>query len=401
MATPCLLLCLSVLSGLGTFADDRPEDNRPRPTAENAKQQPLAEQFAALKLQFETREKGLRDELDAANELDAEARSQKIADENQKFNRDWEAMEEKVRALIRAHPADPAAFDGIILLPGAMRGYLDDDLVKIVRKHFLNDPRMGQLCASLVYDTEDEPGTLLKDVAVRHPDRRVRGQALYSLGLASYFMTDKPISDRARTDHEKDLCLTAAKRYFTQVTIRYPDVTSADGTFRLADKARAELTRIDNLPNLKVGKVAPEITGEDLSGRPLKLSDHRGKVVVVCFWATWCGPCMAMVPHERELVERMAGKPFALLGVNSDEADDHEQATATTREEKMTWPSWWDGGVWGPIQTAYNVRHWPTIYVLDPGGVIRYIDIRGKDLDKAVDTLLAEKEAGSRRDVNK
>ncbi len=169
-------------------------------------------------------------------------------------------------------------------------------------------------------------------------------------------------------------------------------MSSADGTFRLADKARAELARLTDLPNLKVGKVAPEIAGEDLDGKPLKLGDYRGKVIVVSFWATWCGPCMAMVPHERELCKRLEGRPFALLGVNSDEADDRDKARKTTREKQMTWPSWWDGEIRGPIQTAYDVTHWPTVYVLDPRGVIRYIDVRGEALDRAVDSLLAEME---------
>ena len=152
---------------------------------------------------------------------------------------------------------------------------------------------------------------------------------------------------RERTEPEKEQCLAEAKRYFTKVEEDYAEVASADGSFRIADKARAELARIANLPNLKVGKVAPEISGEDLGGKPLRLSDHRGKVVVICFWATWCGPCMAMVPHERELVARLEGKPFVLLGVNSDESKDREKAKEATDAKRMTWPSWWDGGFRG------------------------------------------------------
>jgi hypothetical protein len=100
-----------------------------------------------------------------------------------------------------------------------------------------------------------------------------------------------------------------------------------------------------------------------------------------------------MYPHERSLVKRLAGKRFALLGVNSDE---HREAVKkVVRQEGLGWRSWWDGGgTDGPIQTAYNVSHWPTLYVLDGGGMIRYFDVRGPKLDEAVDALLAELDRG-------
>ena len=66
----------------------------------------------------------------------------------------------------------------------------------------------------------------------------------------------------------------------------------------LADVARAKL---DELENLQAGKPAPAIDGTGMDGKPLKLSDYRGKVVVLVFWGTWCGPCMQQVPHEREM----------------------------------------------------------------------------------------------------
>ena len=76
--------------------------------------------------------------------------------------------------------------------------------------------------------------------------------------------------------------------------------------------------RLDDLHNLAVGKPAPEIKGVDIHGKPLALSDYRGKVVALVFWGTWCGPCMREIPREKALVDRMKGRPFAMLGVNTD-----------------------------------------------------------------------------------
>ena len=95
-----------------------------------------------------------------------------------------------------------------------------------------------------------------------------------------------------------------------------------------------------------------------------------------------------MYPHERSLVKRLANEPFALIGVNS---DPKEKVLAALERENITWRSYWDGGnTSGPIASRWNVRGWPTIYVLDQKGVLRYKGVRGEAMDKAVDTLLAE-----------
>jgi len=95
-----------------------------------------------------------------------------------------------------------------------------------------------------------------------------------------------------------------------------------------------------------------------------------------------------MYPHERSLVKRLEGKPFALLGVNSDPKEKLKQAM---KKEQITWHSWWDGGdTSGPIATKWNVHGWPTVYVLDHKGVIRAKGPRGEALDEVVDNLLKE-----------
>src|ERR1051325_855861 len=95
-----------------------------------------------------------------------------------------------------------------------------------------------------------------------------------------------------------------------------------------------------------------------------------------------------MYPHERSLVKRLEGKPFALIGVNS---DPKEKVGPALKRENITWRSFWDGGnTRGPIATQFGIQSWPTIYVLDAKGVIRYKNARGEAMDHAVDSLLKE-----------
>lgn len=106
-----------------------------------------------------------------------------------------------------------------------------------------------------------------------------------------------------------------------------------------------------------------------------------------------------MYPHERSLVERLKDKPFTLLGINSDSTRDALKGAMKT--ERITWRSWWDGGSTnGPIAKQWNVSGWPTIYVLDHQGAIRYKGVRGESMDKAVDTLLAELYANRKKSAN-
>jgi len=98
---------------------------------------------------------------------------------------------------------------------------------------------------------------------------------------------------------------------------------------------------------------------------------------------------VAMFPHERSLVKRLADKPFALIGVNSDQ--NREDCKKKNEAQQITWRSFWDGGSTnGPIAGKWNVSGWPTIYVLDAKGVIRYKNVREAAMDRAVNTLLKE-----------
>lgn len=146
------------------------------------------------------------------------------------------------------------------------------------------------------------------------------------------------------------------------------------------------------LQALTLGKVAPEIDGKDPDGLAFRLSDYRGKIVVLTFSGEWCGICRSEYPYDRFLTDLYKDRPFALLSVNSD--TDRNAARRAANDRPFISRAWWDGygdvNTAGPIATSYAVYGWPTTYVLDEGGVIRYVDLRQEDLLKGVRQLMSE-----------
>jgi thiol-disulfide isomerase/thioredoxin len=168
-------------------------------------------------------------------------------------------------------------------------------------------------------------------------------------------------------------------------------VLAAAGCSGTSDEPRKEPRNslkpyeLDNIP-------APETAGKDSEGRALGLSDFKGKVVLVDFWATWCPPCRELIPHEKELVGAYKDKPFVLLGVSGDDSD--EKLRVFEKEEEINWRSIRDGR-WGPIHKEWGVEAVPTLFLVDHKGVIRY-RFQGRDafeeqdLSAAIEGLLKE-----------
>ncbi len=190
------------------------------------------------------------------------------------------------------------------------------------------------------------------------PEQRAKQKLALATHLRSQAARGK--GDSAKLEAE-------AIELFSELEEASPRVELIPG-ITVADVARSSLFEIRNLG---IGKSAPEIEGEDLDGASFKLSDYRGKVVLLSFWASWCGPCLNLLPHERELVERYAERPFALIGVNCD--GDKNSLKSWLAQHPIPWRSFWAGekGPGGPIPRAWNVTGWPTVYLVDHAGIIR------------------------------
>ena len=109
---------------------------------------------------------------------------------------------------------------------------------------------------------------------------------------------------------------------------------------------------------------------------------------MLSFWGSWSG--MPTAVHDREIALRLKDQPFALVGVNSD--TDKAKAKAAAEEAIISWRSFWCGekGKDGAIPITWNIRNWPTVYILDHKGVIRAKQATGPEIDRIIDRLISE-----------
>jgi thiol-disulfide isomerase/thioredoxin len=223
----------------------------------------------------------------------------------------------------------------------------------------------------------------LRTILARNHDRKVRVAA--SFALASVVQQ----AGESRQAEAEKLYQEFVDQFDGRV--RYTEDGKWYGYFGIEqDLNQAAKGQLDELRSRALGKPAPEIDGPDLDGHPMKLSEYRGKVVLLSFWATWCAPCMRLVPSEKMLANRLEGKPFVIIGVNSD-TEQHEAQTAV-KEHDITWRSFRDEiRHQRAISVDWKVIGYPTFYLIDQKGIIRKRWIGGPtwdDMNEAIDRLL-------------
>jgi hypothetical protein len=270
------------------------------------KSTPPGQQLEALKKEVET---ARAEFYQAYEKAKTDKERQELRDKN---NKQIKASAHRALELAQKHPKEPAAADALSWIIAGGLGWLGAEeeiqaAFDLLQKDYVASDKLQRVCAvaQILDSVSTKPERFLRAVVEKNPHRALRGQACYSLGcilrrhageakgwrekkgnpaevkmMETYLNAE--VVKRIKTG-DPDKLLQEAEKLFERTISEYGDVKNPNGR-ALADIAKATLFEMHYLV---IGKVAPEIEGEDIDGKRFKLSDYRGKVVVLDFWGHW------------------------------------------------------------------------------------------------------------------
>jgi len=180
-------------------------------------------------------------------------------------------------------------------------------------------------------------------------------------------------------------------------TYEIAGLTAGGESFRIqkSTKTVAEKKAAPRPELLAVGKPATVFKAKTTDGTAIDFpASFKGKVVLLDFWATWCGPCIGELPHLTAAYQKFHGKGFEVLGISLDRPGDDKKLANFTKEKNMPWPQVFDGKYWqAEVAQLYGVRSIPTAYLVDgdTGLVIANSGLRGSQLEKTIEAALEKK----------
>lgn len=213
-------------------------------------------------------------------------------------------------------------------------------------------------------------------VALRREELDSRKRPWVCMDIAGLYIR-KGQSDKALNWLEK-----AVQRGFTSISMLQDDVYNP---IRDQSRFQALVKRIKE--RIGIGSPAKDFSIALLNGEKLNLADHKGKVVLIDFWATWCAPCREEIPHLKEIYAAFNAKGLEIIGISLDR--DRKALTDYISEKQLKWPIAFSGQVWSDETAAlYGVQSIPSMWLVDRDGILRHFDLRGDELRQAIARLI-------------
>jgi len=204
--------------------------------------------------------------------------------------------------------------------------------------------------------------------------------------IATVLLNYWPVSRQNAAVHQK--AMTKLFNYDQQSTVTR---TYAQALQRVMPSPQQQQQRPQAPPSLiKIGEAAPEIDLPDPNGKNRKLSDLKGKVVIVDFWASWCGPCRRFGnPELVKLYNKHKGKKFDIFNIALERTPTNDRWLAAIEQDKLVWPNHVIDRT-REVSRIYGASRIPRTFLVDANGKIAAINPRGQVLEDAVSKLLEE-----------
>jgi thiol-disulfide isomerase/thioredoxin len=169
----------------------------------------------------------------------------------------------------------------------------------------------------------------------------------------------------------------------------FPETQAGKNIDKILPMLEQQKTAMKIQSALKPGEAFPDFNEKDLAGEPLSIAKFKGKVVLVDFWATWCGPCVAELPNVLAAYKKYHDKGFEVIGISLDQ--DANVLKNFIKEKGMVWPQYFDGKGWGSkLGQKYGINSIPMTFLLDPEGKIVAKGLRGPALDAQLAKMLSK-----------
>ncbi len=244
-------------------------------------------------------------------------------------------------------------------------------LIEAIQTHHLDSPDLAPVCMALANGGGPERHNMLERIRGSHPQPTVRGVAALAQSLALKALGDEPDVLRKRLDLLREAIIHSA------------DVPIHDES-TVGDLAAEELYLITNLTK---GRTAPDLAGNDVTGRTIRLSDEAGKIIVLVFWSATDANARELIEFCAGLHARMRGRPVEVIGINGD-------ASATLRpmiaDGTVTWRNISDPD--SSLARQYRIGMRPLCFVLDAERTIRHIGQPGAFIELTASALADELE---------
>jgi Peroxiredoxin len=298
---------------------------------------------------------------------------------------DAEEYAARFLALAKAHPRSATAGEAVAVI---IAYFPETSVCKEAVEIFSRDypDRFADQWRGLIQPAAPYGDYYFRAIAEKSPNREMRGQALFA---------------RARFRQAVMHDNATAEKLLEEVVAQFADIkVSNDSSATLGELAKDDLANLRSTnvfeESLRAGQKVPHFDATTTEGRAVQIPDgYKGKVLLLDFWATWCGPCVKEIPNVVDAYEKYHDRGLEVLSVSLDQQNAGALLATFTRKHNMPWPQIFDGKYLDtPIPRRFGIKGIPYVVIVDGDSGVIFAsgeDARGPKLAAAIENALAKK----------